>query len=163
MLMFSNYKINDIACTSLYCTFEVCHHVFTSAFKLFYLYKKIFFNLNSIYFQISIYTWQHTSIQIHGKWIGKQVTKTLYKFFSSCLDTLVDLVEVTSYSKGTEHAAFEMVRLTSLQTSRMYCRLFYITSNYSDIDTTYNSILSVFAVLIVILTHMFISLTSRRL
>ena len=26
-------------------------------------------SLNSIYFQISIYTWQHTSIQIHGKWI----------------------------------------------------------------------------------------------
>ena len=23
-------------------------------------------SLNSIYFQISIYTWQHTSIQIHG-------------------------------------------------------------------------------------------------
>jgi len=32
------------------------------------------FSLNSIYFQISIYTWQHTAIQIHGKWIGKQVT-----------------------------------------------------------------------------------------
>ena len=32
------------------------------------------FSLNSIYFQISIYTWQHTSIQIHGKWIRKQVT-----------------------------------------------------------------------------------------
>jgi len=31
-------------------------------------------SLNSIYFQISIYTWQHTSIQIHGKWIGKQIT-----------------------------------------------------------------------------------------
>ena len=31
-------------------------------------------SLNSIYFQISIYTWQHTLIQIHGKWIGKQVT-----------------------------------------------------------------------------------------
>ena len=31
------------------------------------------FSLNSIYFQISIYTWQHTSIQIHGKCIGKQV------------------------------------------------------------------------------------------
>ena len=28
-------------------------------------------SLNSIYFQISIYTWQHTSIQIHGKLIGK--------------------------------------------------------------------------------------------
>ena len=33
-----------------------------------------FISLNSIYFQLSIYTWQHTSIQIHGKWIGKQVT-----------------------------------------------------------------------------------------
>ena len=32
------------------------------------------YSLNSIYFQISIYTWQHTSIQMHGKWIGKQVT-----------------------------------------------------------------------------------------
>jgi len=32
------------------------------------------FSLNSIYFQISMYTWQHTSIQIHGKWIRKQVT-----------------------------------------------------------------------------------------
>jgi len=32
------------------------------------------FSLNSIYFQISVYTWQHTSIQIHGKWIRKQVT-----------------------------------------------------------------------------------------
>ena len=31
-------------------------------------------SLNSIYFQLSIYTWQHPSIQIHGKWIGKQVT-----------------------------------------------------------------------------------------
>jgi len=31
-------------------------------------------SLNSIYFQINIYTWQHTSIQIHGKWIRKQVT-----------------------------------------------------------------------------------------
>ena len=27
------------------------------------------YSLNSIYFQISIYTWQHTSIQIHGKLI----------------------------------------------------------------------------------------------
>ena len=31
-------------------------------------------NLNSVYFQISIYTWQHTSKQIHEKWIRKQVT-----------------------------------------------------------------------------------------
>ena len=31
-------------------------------------------SLNSIYFQISTYTWQNTSIQIHGKWIRKQVT-----------------------------------------------------------------------------------------
>jgi len=31
-------------------------------------------SLNSIYFQISIYTWQRTSIQIHGNWIRKQVT-----------------------------------------------------------------------------------------
>ena len=34
----------------------------------------LFLSLNSIYFQISIYTWQHTLIQIHGKGIGKQVT-----------------------------------------------------------------------------------------
>ena len=34
------------------------------------------FSLNSIYFQISIYTWLHTSIQIHGKWIGTQVTSS---------------------------------------------------------------------------------------
>ena len=38
------------------------------------LHYSTLFSLNSIYFQISIYTWQHTSIQIHGKWIGKQVT-----------------------------------------------------------------------------------------
>ena len=31
-------------------------------------------SLNSIYFQIGIYTWPHTSIQIHGKWVRKQVT-----------------------------------------------------------------------------------------
>ena len=31
-------------------------------------------SLNSIYFLLSIYTWQHTSIQIHGKWIRKEVT-----------------------------------------------------------------------------------------
>ena len=38
--------------------------------------KRVYYqiSLNSIYFQINIYTWQHTSIQIHGKWIGKQVT-----------------------------------------------------------------------------------------
>ena len=36
--------------------------------------RNVLFSLNSIYFQISIYTWQHTSIQIHGQWIGKQVT-----------------------------------------------------------------------------------------
>ena len=36
--------------------------------------RNVLFSLNSIYFQISIYTWQHTSIHIHGKWIGKQVT-----------------------------------------------------------------------------------------
>ena len=34
------------------------------------------FSLNSIYFLISIYTWLHTSIQIHGKWIRKQVTSS---------------------------------------------------------------------------------------
>jgi len=34
-------------------------------------------SLNNIYFQISIYTWQHTSIQIHGKWNG-QVTFLIY-------------------------------------------------------------------------------------
>jgi len=45
------------------------------------LLSKRFFSLNSIYFQISIYTWQHTSIQIHRKWIRKQVTSNLYKFF----------------------------------------------------------------------------------
>ena len=31
-------------------------------------------SLNSIYFQISIYTWQHTSLQIHGKWIRKHTS-----------------------------------------------------------------------------------------
>ena len=31
-------------------------------------------SLNSIYFQICIYTWPHTWIQIHGKWVRKQVT-----------------------------------------------------------------------------------------
>ena len=40
----------------------------------FAIYRTDMFSLNSIYFQISIYTWQHTSIQIHGKWIRKQVT-----------------------------------------------------------------------------------------
>jgi len=42
--------------------------------KLLQVLKLLCFSLNSIYFQRSIYTWQHTSIQIHGKWIGKQVT-----------------------------------------------------------------------------------------
>ena len=32
------------------------------------------FSLNSIYFQISIYAWQHTSIQTRGKGIRKEVT-----------------------------------------------------------------------------------------
>jgi len=47
--------------------------------------NNIMFSLNSIYFQISIYTWQHTSLQIHGNWIGKQVTKNLNKFFSKSI------------------------------------------------------------------------------
>jgi len=52
------YKCNIVTC-------------FGWDFSLSYSYL---FSLNSIYFWISIYTWQHTSIQIHGKWIGKQVT-----------------------------------------------------------------------------------------
>ena len=32
------------------------------------------FSLNNINFQICVYTWQHTSIQIHGKWNRKQAT-----------------------------------------------------------------------------------------
>ena len=34
------------------------------------------FSLNSIYFQISIYTWQHTSIQINGNGLENKLLKT---------------------------------------------------------------------------------------
>ena len=43
------------------------------------------FSLNSIYFRISIYTWQHTSIHIHGK------------SFSNLLDLKVVLVRFTVF------------------------------------------------------------------
>jgi len=33
------------------------------------------FSLNCIYFQISIYTWQHTSIQIHGNGLENKLLK----------------------------------------------------------------------------------------
>jgi len=43
------------------------------------------FSLNSIYFHINIYTWQHTSIHKYmHKWIRKKLLKT-YKFFSKSI------------------------------------------------------------------------------
>ena len=56
------------------------------------------FSLNSIYFQISIYTWQHTSIQIHGKGISKQVTLNLYKFFSKSV--LLNSSRINAYDRN---------------------------------------------------------------
>ena len=65
--------LSNWLCRSVYLIYNNCNILSN---------ERQLFSLNSIYFQISIYTWQHTSIQIHGKWIGKQVALNLYKFFS---------------------------------------------------------------------------------
>ena len=52
----------------------LCIYIVVICMQAFIYLLSFIVSLNSIYLQISIYTWQHTSIQIHGKWIRKQVT-----------------------------------------------------------------------------------------
>ena len=57
------------------------------------------FSLNSIYFQISIYTWQHPSIQIHGQWIRKEVDTDTNQIQNNQLNT----PDIEQTTKQTRH------------------------------------------------------------
>ena len=57
------------------------------------------FSLNSIYFQISIYTWQHTSIQIHGNGLENKLLKN-FTYLGIVLSTGGSFSEAQSALSG---------------------------------------------------------------
>jgi len=60
------------------------------------------FSLNSIYFQISIYTWQHTSIHIHGNGLENKLLKTYinssYAIYNLTIETFKYTVVVCMFT-----------------------------------------------------------------